>query len=892
MRKLIILLLLLPTLVLGQAHHGYQYFAVRGDTSTLDSNRGGEFVRGRVYLQNLANSNQAKFITVGSDGRLSLATPAGAAMDSTVMQSKYQTDTMRGNIYAAIAGSGGTPTLTAGYIGYGSTQNTLTGSDSLIFIPSVFAIQTPNIFRTYAYGLDEYTLEIDPTAADPHSKLGFGGNYINLAHSKVTIGSSNGDIDLQPDGYATIYGSQILYSGGALGTPSSGDLSNCTGFPSYTAGWGLLGTFYVDTAYVASRARLQKVGDSVAALIPSVSGYKLISDSATTTGYATRGWRQKAVDSLNINDALRVKYTDTASMLAPYLRTVNATSGTVTSVATGNGLSGGTITSTGTLTLDTSIASTKNYRQKAVDSLNINTALRVKYTDTASMLAPYLRTVNATSGTVTSVATSTGTGITGGTITTSGTIAADTTILGTRAWRDKLKDSLNTTIALRVKYTDTASMLAPYLRTVNATSGTVTSVATGYGLSGGTITSTGTLIADTATTFSKYTTTLGSGTGISITGRTITNSAPDQTVALTGGYGITPSGTYPNFTITEDTATTFAKVLSTLGAGTNITITGRTINSSNTGGTVTNVIGGTNISITGTSTIQPTVNITGTIAVANGGTGTTATTSVNTTPITLGSNNTVAAAAGTLTGSTLASGVTASSLTSVGTIATGVWNGTRLTSSYVPTDVAYYDVVQSWSKGQAGTISTLTDASTIAVDLSLGNNLGNVVMAGNRTLGVPTNIVAGQSGTMTFYQDVTGSRTLTPSWIYGGSGGTAITLSTGKLAHDIVSYYVDYYLSATATMTIATPCVVTQTGHGMPVGGCVKVQFTTTGALPTGVSASTTYYATIVDANTYKLSTSFANAQAGTFVATSGSQSGTHTGVIGNITLAILTDSR
>ena len=33
---------------------------------------------------------------------------------------------------------------------------------------------------------------------------------------------------------------------------------------------------------------------------------------------------------------------------------------------------------------------------------------------------------------------------------------------------------------------------------------------------------------------------------------TVTNSAPDQTVALTGGTSITTSGTYPSFTITND----------------------------------------------------------------------------------------------------------------------------------------------------------------------------------------------------------------------------------------------------------------------------------------------------------------------------------------------------
>jgi|GEM_PF-2659584 len=47
-----------------------------------------------------------------------------------------------------------------------------------------------------------------------------------------------------------------------------------------------------------------------------------------------------------------------------------------------------------------------------------------------------------------------------------------------------------------------------------------------------------------------------SGTGISATGTypnfTITNSSPDQNVTINSGYGITTSGTYPNFTITND----------------------------------------------------------------------------------------------------------------------------------------------------------------------------------------------------------------------------------------------------------------------------------------------------------------------------------------------------
>lgn len=83
--------------------------------------------------------------------------------------------------------------------------------------------------------------------------------------------------------------------------------------------------------------------------------------------------------------------------------------------------------------------------------------------------------------------------------------------------------------------------------------------------------------------------------------------------------------------------------------------------------------------------------------------------------------------------------------------------------------------------------------------------------------------------------------------------------------------------TATITVTIATPAVVTWTAHGLPEGA--PVVFTTTGALPTGLAAGTTYYVTkSPSTNSFSLSTSVANAAAGTKVATSGSQSGTHTG--------------
>jgi hypothetical protein len=76
----------------------------------------------------------------------------------------------------------------------------------------------------------------------------------------------------------------------------------------------------------------------------------------------------------------------------------------------------------------------------------------------------------------------------------------------------------------------------------------------------------------------------------------------------------------------------------------------------------------------------------------------------------------------------------------------------------------------------------------------------------------------------------------------------------------------------TVTMTIASPAVVTMT-NGFVAGQAVV--FTTTGALPTGVTAGTTYYviSTALSSSQFEFSATLG----GSAVNTSGTQSGTHT---------------
>ena len=73
------------------------------------------------------------------------------------------------------------------------------------------------------------------------------------------------------------------------------------------------------------------------------------------------------------------------------------------------------------------------------------------------------------------------------------------------------------------------------------------------------------------------------------------------------------------------------------------------------------------------------------------------------------------------------------------------------------------------------------------------------------------------------------------------------------------------------TMTIASPGVITETAHGRPANA--PVVLATTGALPTGYTAGTTYYVTNPTTNGYSLSAT----KGGAAINTTGIQSGVHT---------------
>lgn len=97
--------------------------------------------------------------------------------------------------------------------------------------------------------------------------------------------------------------------------------------------------------------------------------------------------------------------------------------------------------------------------------------------------------------------------------------------------------------------------------------------------------------------------------------------------------------------------------------------------------------------------------------------------------------------------------------------------------------------------------------------------------------------------------------------------GTAVSRTTYSALFAVL------HLSATITITIASPGVVTWTSHVLENGD--PVVFTTTGALPTGITAGTTYYVVNKAANTFQIAASVG----ATAINTTGTQSGTHTGI-------------
>ena len=95
----------------------------------------------------------------------------------------------------------------------------------------------------------------------------------------------------------------------------------------------------------------------------------------------------------------------------------------------------------------------------------------------------------------------------------------------------------------------------------------------------------------------------------------------------------------------------------------------------------------------------------------------------------------------------------------------------------------------TWTAGQRGEITALSDGATITIDMADSNNF-SVTLGGNRTFANPSNDTAGQCGSIFITQDGTGSRTASWNSDWDFAGGTAPTLTTTAAAVDRVDYVI------------------------------------------------------------------------------------------------------
>jgi hypothetical protein len=160
-----------------------------------------------------------------------------------------------------------------------------------------------------------------------------------------------------------------------------------------------------------------------------------------------------------------------------------------------------------------------------------------------------------------------------------------------------------------------------------------------------------------------------------------------------------------------------------------------------------------------------------------------------------------------------------------------------------------------------GPIGLVEPAGTF-VTLTYNNNAGKVRLNSAGAHGLTAAVAVGENVYVTWTggTGVTGLYPVTA--LDTDTTGTAVTIDLA-------------YKSATATITIAAPGVITWTDHGLSVNDTIR--FTTTGALPTGLAINTTYYVkTVLSPNRFTVSAS----AGGAAITTSGTQSGTQTALV------------
>ena len=122
-----------------------------------------------------------------------------------------------------------------------------------------------------------------------------------------------------------------------------------------------------------------------------------------------------------------------------------------------------------------------------------------------------------------------------------------------------------------------------------------------------------------------------------------------------------------------------------------------------------------------------------------------------------------------------------------------------VTAHATAADIAKTDVAQSYSAAQRGTISALgVQTSTVTLDLATANHF-SLTANGNITIANPSNITAGQGGSIVITANGSYTTSFGSQWRF--ATGTAPTMSTVAGKQDRLDYYV---VSSNTIHTVAT----------------------------------------------------------------------------------------
>jgi len=209
--------------------------------------------------------------------------------------------------------------------------------------------------------------------------------------------------------------------------------------------------------------------------------------------------------------------------------------------------------------------------------------------------------------------------------------------------------------------------------------------------------------------------------------------------------------------------------------------------------------------------------------------------------------------------------------TSTGTLVTL----TATTSGFVRlTNVSLASIagIPAGVAGQRLTLENLTGSVLTIANLNVGTTASTQIVTGTNS-----SVTMSQGAIYSFFYD-TSANSSQGAWVLEGSAAstsasTVNYITNGNAEQGGITGWTTYSDTQTATITIATPAVFTvSTTTSMYIGQ--PHHFTTTGALPTGLTAGTTYYVSAIPTSTtFRVSATLGGAD----VATSGTQSGTHT---------------